>query len=175
MCLFLWLLLIHPSSDSLWKARSGIFLRWLLPTAPWPLWSLPESLDFFKSRRGPPPSVSSVKRAPCYTGFLEDKALRFCSHTIAISLLQAWRMPHSGRGAGPGSVLQRLGVVELASELGNWRHGRRIFTISLYGFLNYLIIFIMSMPRRIRGWWKQCPECDDRSGPYQNGWCGILF
>lgn len=135
-------------SPQLRLTMEGLF--WHVPhlmVAPLPLWSLPESLDLLESRRCPPPSVSSVKRAPCHTGSLEVEALSFFSHRYSTST-----------GLEDASQWQKCRARVCPPEAGTGR-------ASTSG----------NMPQKIWGWGRQCPQCDDRSGPYQSGWCGTLF
>lgn len=113
-----------------------------------PLWFLPQSLGLFESGRGPPPSVSSVKRAACHTGTLEVKALRF----FLTQLLHFLR-------AGVSLQWQRYRSRVCPSEAGSWGAS------STGG----------NVPQRVCKSGRQCPECGDRSGPYQSGWCQTLF
>lgn len=110
MCLLLWLLVIHHSSDSLWKACAGMFLRWWLLHCP--CGPCPSHWTYSRVGAAHLQLLAQWKGLLVTLGPLRSKLVAF-PH-IAIPLPPAWGMPHSGRDAGPGSVLHRLGVVELA-------------------------------------------------------------
>lgn len=110
MCLLLWLLVIHHSSDSLWKACAGMFLRWWLLHCP--CGPCPSHWTYSRVGAAHLQLLAQWKGLLVTLGPLRSKLVAF-PH-ITIPLPPAWGMPHSGRDAGPGSVLHRLGVVELA-------------------------------------------------------------
>ena len=99
-----WLLLIHHSFKSLMKVSSGMFLRLFLPTARLALWSLPQLLGFFQSRRCPP--AGSAQRAPGHTGPSGQSSWVFLTRLFCSPGLDD---APDGGGVGLGSVLRGLG------------------------------------------------------------------
>lgn len=108
--------------------------------------SLSQSLELYKSRKCLPP-VSAVKNASHYTKVLELKALRFSSHSYPAST-----------ELEDASWWQRCRARVCPPQAGRDRTGTS-----------------GHMPQRVWGRERQCPEYDDRSGPYQYGWCGTSF